>query len=46
MFFIYTTKVQRIYQIRKFLGNYFIKNESFFAFLEVFEPANLANSKA
>lgn len=29
MFLIYITKIQRIYQIRNFLGNYFIKNESF-----------------
>ena len=30
MFIIYTTKIQQIYQIRKFLGNFFNQKRKFF----------------
>ena len=29
MFFIYTTKIQRFYQMCKYFEDYFINNESF-----------------
>ena len=39
MFIIYNTKIQTIYQICKFLGVFFIKNESFF-FKKKGEPSD------
>ena len=40
MFIIYNTKIQTIYQICKFLGVFFIKNESFFSRKRVSLPTH------